>query len=234
MSAMQKAVILAAGKGTRMGALTENLPKPMIPVAGKPLLEHILDRLREVGIAEAAIVTGYRHELIEAHFEQYPMRISYFHQEVLDGTARAVLLARGFVSDDPFLLTFGDIWCDVADYRGLVAALDAEAEAVIGVRDVDDPWQGAAVYERDGNVIRMVEKPPKGTSATRWNSAGLYVFRAGVFAELERVPKSARGEYEITSAIETMVERGLKLRLYAIQGEWRDVGRPEDLASLGG
>jgi NDP-sugar pyrophosphorylase family protein len=227
-----KAVILAAGKGTRMGHLTDEIPKPMIRVSGKPLLEHILDRLREAGIQSAAVVTGYRHELIEEYFERYPLPITFLQQQELNGTATAVRLARQFVASDPFLLTFGDIWCDVADYLGLMAMLSGGTEAVLGVRRVDDPWQGAAVYEQDGAVVNIVEKPAKGASTTNWNSAGLYVFRATVFDELERVKKSPRGEYEITSAIEQMIAAGTKLKIYAIQGKWRDVGRPEDLAAI--
>lgn len=215
-----------------MGHLTERIPKAMIRVGGKPLLEHILDQLREAGIQEVAVVTGYLRESIEEYFEQYPMRISWLHQEVLNGTAIAVRLARSFAGNDPFLLTFGDIWCDAADYRGLMAALDDDTAGVIGVRRVDDPWQGAAVYVRDDVVVRIVEKPDKGTSTTNWNSAGLYTFRAVVFDYVDRVEKSARGEYEITSAIEMMIEGGQKLKIYEIKGTWRDVGRPEDLAAI--
>jgi dTDP-glucose pyrophosphorylase len=201
-------------------------------VKGKPLLEHILDNLLAAGIGKVAIVTGYRHELIEEYFAHYPMAISWFHQEELNGTATAVRLTKDFVGPDPFLLTFGDIWCDAEDYRGIAATLTDDVSAVLGVRRVDDPWQGAAVYERDGIVTKIVEKPPKGTSTTYWNSAGLYMFRPDLFEELERVEKSPRGEYEISSAIEQMIERGKKLKIYSIQGVWRDVGRPEDLVAL--
>ena len=215
-----------------MGHLTEQIPKPMIRVNGKPLLEHILDQLRAAGIEQVAIVTGYLRESIEEYFEQYPVRISWLHQEVLNGTATAVRLARSFAGGDPFVLTFGDIWCDASDYRGLTAALDGDAAGVLGVRRVDDPWQGAAVYVRDDAVVRIVEKPEKGTSATHWNSAGVYAFRAVVFEYVDRVEKSTRGEYEITSAIEKMIEDGQKLKDYEIKGTWRDVGRPEDLAAI--
>ena len=78
-------------------------------------------------------------------------------------------------------------------------------------------------------MIRIVEKPAIGTSTTHWNSAGSYVFRPTVFEELERVPLSVRGEYELTSALSQMIERGLRLLLYPLQGAWRDVGRPGDL-----
>ncbi|MBI4872999.1 MAG: NTP transferase domain-containing protein [Acidobacteria bacterium] len=228
---MQKAVILAAGRGTRMGALTEDLPKPMLPIRGRPMLERKLDRLREAGFDQAFLVIGYRGEVIQEHFQGYPMDLTFHRQEQVDGTGSATLLAREFAGRDPFLLTYGDIYMDAADYRGIYATLlsDPEAAAAAGARWVDDPWQGAAVYAENGRVVRILEKPPQGTSTTHWNSAGLYAFRPEVFGFLERIGKSPRGEYEITSAVDQMIAAGRKLLLYAVQGPWRDVGRPEDL-----
>lgn len=228
---MPKAVILAAGRGTRMQSLTEQMPKPMLPLHGKPILEHVLDRLRQAGFTEALIVTGYRAETIESHFAGYPLRIEYRRQEVLDGTGSAALLAEEFVADEPFLLTFGDIVAEPSSYRGMLAALEEypEAEMAVGVKWVDDPWQGAAVYEEGGWVNRIIEKPPKGTSATHWNSAGLFAFRRSVFDELRKIPKSPRGEYELTSAEAQILARGGRVRLFDVKGFWRDIGRPEDL-----
>jgi NDP-sugar pyrophosphorylase family protein len=235
-SLVTKAIVLAAGRGTRMGALTEDLPKPMLPVAGRPLLEHVLNHLQGAGISEVGLIVGYRREVIEQHFASYPLRITFIHQEVINGTAGAAKLARSFVGDHCFLMTFGDIWCGPADYRRILAPVEAEAhvEATLAVKFVDDPFQGAAVYEdQNGFVSRIIEKPPRGTSSTHWNSAGIYCFRPSVFAEIDRVPLSSRGEYEITSAIEQMIEGGRKLRAVEVKGDWRDIGRPEDLASAG-
>jgi UDP-N-acetylglucosamine diphosphorylase / glucose-1-phosphate thymidylyltransferase / UDP-N-acetylgalactosamine diphosphorylase / glucosamine-1-phosphate N-acetyltransferase / galactosamine-1-phosphate N-acetyltransferase len=214
-----------------MKQLTDDRPKPMLPLGGKPMLEHVLDRLRAAGFTEVLIVTGYRGEMIEEHFRGYPMRLVYRVQETLDGTGGAARLARDFVGGDDFLLTFGDILVNAEDYAGLAARLDSDAQtqAVAGVKWVDDPWQGAAVYEQDGIVLRMVEKPPPGTSTTHWNSAGLYAFRTSIFDELATIPKSPRGEYELPTAVEQLLARGGRVRIYAIEGAWRDVGRPEDL-----
>lgn len=224
---MHKAVILAAGRGTRMGGLTSDLPKPMLPLAGRPILEHLLDRLRSAGFSDFAIVTGYRREAIEEHFAG--LGITFLRQEHTDGTARAALLAKEFVGADSFLLTFGDILVDGREYSAMADRMrqDPPVTAVAAARWVDDPWQGAAVYERDGRVTRIVEKPSPGSSTTNWNSAGVYCFRAGVFDEFARVPKSPRGEYELTGAVEVLVETG-NVQLHAIQGVWRDIGRPED------
>lgn len=226
---LKKAVVLAAGKGARMKSLTADIPKPMLPLKGKPILEHILERLQACGIEEAFLVIGYLGEVIERHFAHYPMRIHFRHQETLDGTARAALLAREFVGQDPFFLTYGDNLVDESDYRGLLARLDGDVSAVLGVKHVDDPWQGAAVYEDGGVVSRIVEKPPAGTSTTNWNSAGMYAFTAPFMDELARVDKSARGEYELTTGVEQLLAARKKVLIYPIVGVWRDIGRPEDL-----
>lgn len=233
MTKVTKAVVLAAGKGTRMGTLTEDLPKPMLPVRGKPLLEHILDRLARAGVRECGLITGYRHQVIEQHFASYPMRLEFIHQREINGTAGAAKLARGFAGSDPFLLTYGDIWCEPDDYRRVMqpVEIEPETEATLAVKYVEDPFQGAAVYVADGFICKIIEKPPKGTSGTHWNSAGIYCFRPGVFEEIDRVPLSVRGEYEITSAFEQMIDAGRKLRAVEIKGTWRDIGRPEDLSA---
>ncbi len=233
MGRIEKAVVLAAGKGTRMGALTEEMPKPMLPVHGKPILEHILDRLGEAGIRACGVITGYKHEMIEQYFAHYPIRLEFIHQETINGTAGAAKLAHGFVANDPFLLTYGDIWCDADDYRRVMQPIEEEpdTEATLAVKYVDDPYQGAAVYEESGFIRKIIEKPAKGTSTTNWNSAGIYCFRPRVFEEIDRVPVSPRGEYELTSAIEQMIEAGRKIRAVEIKGTWRDIGRPEDLTA---
>jgi len=230
---VKKAVILAAGRGTRMQGLTDDRPKPMLPVRGKPILEHLLDGLRAAGFTRALLVTGYRRELIEEHFRNYPLELHYRVQEPVDGTGSALLLAREFAAGDAFLMSFGDILAGADDYLGLAGCLegDVQTEAVAGVKYVEDPWQGAAVYETEGVITRIVEKPPQGTSTTHWNSAGLYAFRPSIFDQLARIPRSPRREYELTSAVEQMLAAGRRLRMYAIQGAWRDVGRPEDLAA---
>lgn len=234
MSAIRKAVILAAGKGTRMGELTKTIPKPMLAVGGKPILEHALDRMRAAGVEEALVVVGYYGDEIRRHFAGYPMRMVFREQEVVNGTGAAARLGEEFAGADAFLLTFGDILCAVPDYLGLFAALDDAAVGVLGAKHVEDPWQGAAIYVDGGRVVRIVEKPARGTSATNWNSAGLYVFRPAVFEELRTIPLSARGEYELTTAVEQLLAKGETLRLYGIAGDWLDVGRPEDLGRAEG
>jgi len=159
------------------------------------------------------------------------MRIEFIHQEVINGTGGAARLARAFAGGDSFLLTYGDIWCEPADYRRVMTPIEnePETEATLAVKYTEDPFQGAAVYVENGFIRRIVEKPPKGSSTSHWNSAGIYCFRPAVFDEIDRVPLSPRGEYELTDAITQMLAAGKNLRAVEIRGAWKDIGRPEDL-----
>ena len=233
-SAISRAVILAAGRGTRMGDMTQEIPKPMLPIHGRPMLEYILDRLAVSGLSQFLIVTGYHGEAIEQHFAGTKPPVHFVRQNPVNGTGSGALLAREFMRNEPFLLTYGDILCEPAEYGRALQILSANpaCAAAVAVKEVDDPWQGAAVYESNGRISRIVEKPPKGASTTHWNSAGFYSFRPVIFEYLARLEPSPRGEYELTSALASMLADGLELRISPIEGAWRDVGRPEDLAAM--
>lgn len=231
---MKKAVILAAGRGTRMGDMTSEIPKPMLLVHGRPILEHVLEGLSSAGVERFLVVVGYRREAIEEHFRRRCFDIQFRVQARVDGTGSAARLARDFAGSDPFFLTFGDILCTPPDYVRCERTLfdHAATRAVLGVKDVEDPWRGAAVYVDEGVVRKIIEKPPPGTSTTRWNSAGLYAMQPVVFPYLERLEPSARGEYELTSIFDMMLADGLELRISPIEGEWRDIGYPDDLRAV--
>ncbi len=229
---IDRAVVLAAGRGKRMGGITEAVPKPMLPVQGRPLLEHVMDRLAIAGVQRFLIVTGYRHETIEEHFHEWRLPVEFRLQDPIDGTGSAARLARDFAGNEPFLLTFGDILCDSAAYLRCAGTLAADVAAVLGVRDLDDPFRAAAVYADGDRVSRVIEKPPAGSSATRWTSAGLYAMRPVVFDYLDRLELSPRNEYEITSIFDRMIADGLEVRMSPMEGDWRDVGRPEDLEAV--
>ncbi len=135
MSKIEKAVILAAGRGTRMRELTADLPKPMIEVRGKPVLQHIVEGLRDAGICEFLIVVGYRGDTVRNFLgdgSRYNIAIRYATQTVQDGTGRVVDLARDFVGDSAFVLSYGDILVDPANYKCVINLPD-NAEAIITV-----------------------------------------------------------------------------------------------------
>ena len=215
-----------------MGSLTEDLPKPMLPLQGKPILAHQIERLEGEGIKEILLVTGYKANLIKEHFECHPptqARLHYCHQKKLDGTGSAARLARDFTKSDAFILTFGDILVDKVVYRLLIEAMDY-FDAVLSVKKVPDPHQGAAVYIDGERVARIIEKPRRGQSKTEWMNAGIYGFRRDLFTQLERISVSPRGEYELTDAVSAMIANKKRLGYVIIEGFWKDVGRPEDIS----
>ena len=226
------AVLLAAGRGSRLGRLTESTPKPLLEVAGRPIIVHIIDGLVAAGIDDFAIVTGYLAEKLEAGLgngAQSGVRITYFRQEQLDGSARALALAREFAGDERFLFAWGDILVRPENYRTLIRK-SRLADAAIALNEVDDPWAGGAVYVDKGfRVTRMVEKPAKGTSSTRWNNAGLGVLGPEIWPAIDALQPSERGEYELPAAIAALVAAGLDVRGAPVDGPWFDIGTPESL-----
>lgn len=231
---VRTAVILAAGRGTRMGALTADRPKPLLTVGGQSLIERILRGFGAAGITRAVIVTGYRGEQIEAALgdgRDRAMEIVYCRQEKAEGTARALLLAQPLIGNGPFALSWGDVLVAPAFYSELLSAFVTQPCALcLAVNEMDDPWRGAAVYVDDvWHVTKLEEKPPRGSATTRWNNAGIFVFDPIIWPYAATLPASPRGEYELPQAITRMVQDGCDVRAVPIRGFWSDVGTPEDL-----
>jgi NDP-sugar pyrophosphorylase family protein len=167
-NASLKAVILAAGKGTRMKHLTAEMPKPMLPVNGKPVLEHIVRSLAAAGIREFCIITGYRAEIVEGHFgdgSNFGVRIQYARQLVQDGTGKAPELARDFVGTNNFILLYGDILVEPSNFPRMIDCFhQSQAAGLITVRRGEDVSKGAAVmFDDQFNMTDLIEKPPPGT-----------------------------------------------------------------------
>jgi len=229
-----KAVILAAGRGTRMRELTNEIPKPMVKVRGNPVLQHIIEGLRTAGIQKILVVVGYRKEVVQNYFgngADYGVSIEYVEQIVQDGTGKVVELAQDFCDQNPFLLSYGDILVDPVYYKPLTEPGDAEM--LLTVRYTDDVSKGGAVYLNDSfNVVNLQEKQNPGKTATNWYNTGIYTFRPSIFPYVVKLEKSLRGEYELTDAIRAMAEAGQKIRAIEIKGDWADVCDPEVLAEL--
>ncbi len=227
-----KAVLLAAGRGTRLGALTANYPKPLLDVGGMPIVARVLSGLARARVEEVTIITGHFAELLEAEVgngAESGLGIRYVRQERLDGTAHALALARDWLGDDRFFFGWGDILVQPANYRNVIRAARL-ADAAIAVNEVDDPWAGGAVYVDAGGIVtRIVEKPAKGTATTRWNNAGFGVLGPSIWPEIDRLEPSDGGEYELPRAIAALVESGARVRAVPVEGPWFDIGTPEDL-----
>jgi len=232
---MNKAVLLAAGRGTRMRGLTEALPKPMLEVRGKPVLQHIVEGLRETGLTNLLVVVGWRADVVKDFFgdgSKLGVTIQYETQTVQDGTGRVVALARNFVDADPFLLSYGDILIAPENYRQICNAL-AGAEAVISVKRSDDVSQGGAVFvNKKFELTDLREKPKPGEPTSPWYNAGVYAFRPSIFNYIAKLRPSPRGEYELTDAVRELALSGKKIQALEIAGDWVDVRDPEVLAQL--
>ena len=232
---MNKAVLLAAGRGTRMRDLTEALPKPMLEVRGKPVLEHIVDGLRAAGLTNLLVVVGWRAQVVKDYFgdgAKFGVRIEYQTQTVQDGTGRVVELARPFAGNDPFVLSYGDILVASENYPRLCAAL-TDAEAVLTIKRSDDVSQGGAVFVNEKfELTDLREKPKPGEPTSRWYNAGIYAFRPSIFDYIAKLRPSPRGEYELTDAVRELALAGNKVQALEIAGDWADVRDPEILARL--
>lgn len=244
MTMIDKAVVLAAGRGTRMRELTAQIPKPMIEVRGKPVLQHIVEGLRNAGIGDLLLVVGYRADAVREFFgdgSRYNVTIQYATQTVQDGTGRVVELARDFVANRPFILAYGDILVDPANYEPLVD-LPNDVEAMLTVTRGEDVSKGGAVFvDNEMRVVDLREKPKPG-EAKRWSglsehavplyNAGLYAFRSSIFDFIRKLKPSPRGEYELTDAVRDLAHSGKTVKALVLAGEWADVRDPEILARL--
>jgi dTDP-glucose pyrophosphorylase len=232
--AVTRAVLLAAGRGKRLGHLTDHQPKPMVLVQGKPVIEHIIIGMRNAGITDFLLVVGYRAEVIEQYFgdgRPWGIHIEYRVQEVPNGTGAALREAEEFAEGKPILASYGDILTDHSHYTTLLEDYTSDpCTAIIGINPIDDPSAGAAVYREGRRITRVVEKPPPGASASRWNVAAVSVYGPAIWPALAALKLSPRGEYELTDAISALIDSEDDVRVHELNGFWSDIGTLEALA----
>ncbi|MEY2601366.1 MAG: UDP-N-acetylglucosamine diphosphorylase / glucose-phosphate thymidylyltransferase [Verrucomicrobiota bacterium] len=235
MTKIDQAVLLAAGRGTRMRELTADLPKPMIEVRGKPVLQHIVEGLRDAGVRRFLVIVGYRADAVQNFFgdgARYKIDIQYATQITQDGTGRVVDLARNFVNDSAFVLAYGDILVAPENYKRIVDLAD-DVEALISVTRGEDVSKGGAVFLNERmELVDLREKSKAGEATSPWYNAGLYAFRPSIFEFTAKLKPSPRGEYELTDAIRELAQSRKKVQALELTGEWADVRDPETLAKL--
>jgi len=216
-----------------MRELSRHFAKPLLPVANKPILGWTLEALKAAGIDEVLLVVGYRRDQIRRAVgdgSPYGLRVRYVEQPKMQGTGQAAMLARDFTGQEPFVLVFGDVLTPPHNVPALVRQFERTApDAMMTTHRVEDPCRGAAVYVENGLVTRIIEKPPRGTSTTHYDNAGIFVFTPLVHELLDRVELSPRGEYELTDALRMLTERGRTLRAFELDGFWANVTSPEEL-----
>jgi len=228
-----KAVILAAGEGTRLRPFSFTRPKHLLPIIGKPLLEHTIHSLKKIGIEEIIIVIGYLEEMIREYFEdgsKHGVNIEYVNQEVIEGTAAAIKLVENVVDKKPFLLQYGDVLVPSEAYPPLLKKYEEDSSsAIISVREVEDPSKFGVLEVKGDNVLKIVEKPKPGTEPSNLVNAGIYVFTSEIFDAINQTGKSTRGEYEITDSMQILIDANKKVIKYELPCWWKDIGLPWNL-----
>src|SRR5438270_13024392 len=226
-----KGLILSGGKGTRLRPITHTSAKQLVPVANKPVLFYGIEAMAAAAIEEIGIViapdTGPEIERAVGDGSCFGVRVSYILQDEPLGLAHAVLTAEPYLGATPFVMYLGDNLLQ-GGIRGLVEAFTTnQPDALILLTPVPDP-EHYGVAELDGDrVVRLAEKPPEPT--TDLALVGVYMFTAQVHDAARAISPSARGELEITDAIQHLVDAGARVEPHIVQGWWKDTGRLDDM-----
>lgn len=222
-----KGVILAAGKGTRLYPVTRVIPKPLLPMANRPTLHYAFDRLKEMGITDICIVVGENeNQMREALGDgsSLGVNLSYVKQEEPKGLAHAVGFAKDFVAGDSFVLYLGDAVYGEGFEKYVARFQESGCANLNIVKPVEDPRRfGVANVAEDGErIVKLVEKPAEPESNLAM--AGMYFFGPEIWEVLPDLQPSARGEYEITDAIQTLIDKGYVVLAGVYEGTWFDTG----------
>ncbi len=226
-----KGLILSGGKGTRLRPITHTSAKQLVPVANKPVLFYGIEAMAEAGIEDIGIIiapeTGQEIRAAAGDGSRFGVRITYILQDRPAGLAHAVLTAEGFLGESSFVMYLGDnlLQGGIGD---IVTAFQASGpDALILLTQVPDPENYGVAELTDGRVTRLVEKPPE--PRTDLALVGVYMFTSAVHAAAKAIQPSARGELEITDAIQRLVDDGLRVEPHVVRGWWKDTGRLEDM-----
>ena len=216
-------IILAAGMGTRLRPLTYTKPKVMLPLANKPILEHLVLELKKAGFEEIVFVVGYKNEKIRKYFKdgkRWGVRISYVTQKSQMGTADALKSAIHILEDE-FLVINGDNIIESKDIEKL-----AKKSWAVGIKEVKNPYDFGVIEIEKNKIKKIVEKPEKPIS--NLINAGIYKFTKDIIEFLKKTPISKRGEYELTDTLQLAIDSGVEVKAVKIS-TWIDVSYPWDL-----
>ena len=226
-----KGLILSGGKGTRLYPLTYTRAKQLIPVANKPVLVRVIEAIRDAGVCEIGMVVGHTApEIVDALGDgsRWNVSLSYIRQERPDGLAHAVKIARDFLENEPFVMFLGDnvIEGGISQLIRDFAAKDWNSQIVL--KEVENPSAyGVAQLRPDGSIEKLIEKPESPPSNLAL--VGIYMFDHLVFDAVDAISPSARGEYEITDAIQWLIDEGHTVFPHIHRGWWIDTGKPTDM-----
>lgn len=225
-----KALILSGGTGTRLRPLTYTNAKQLLPLANKPILFHIIEKVVKAGIYDIGIIVGDTQEEVKkavGNGDRWGVNISYIHQPIPLGLAHAVKMASGFIMEDDFLMVLGDNVFSM-DLENLINNFyDNNANASLLLHKVENPSQYGVAVVKDNCIISLVEKPKEFIS--NLIVTGVYIFDKSIFMAVDNIKPSQRGELEITDAIQKQLETGGRVTYELIQGWWKDTGELQDI-----
>jgi len=228
---MKKAVVLAAGKGVRLQPFTNTRPKHLIPIAGAPLILHVLKAIKEAGIEKVLVVGYYMLEKIKSYLEELrsnlKLEFEYVNQGGIYGTAHALSIASNFVGEDDFLLIYGDIVFDYDIVKDVIRTHES-AKPIVTMATMlsSKPQDFGVVYTHEDRVLKVEEKP-KHVITPSYVNIGIYAMSPEVIDFSKQTPLSERGEYELTTTINMLIEHNKEVLAVKVrEGSWLDVGRP--------
>lgn len=226
-----KGLILSGGKGTRLYPLTYTRAKQLIPVANKPVLVRVIEAIREAGVREVGIVVGHTAPEIEEALgdgSQWDVELTYISQDSPDGLAHAVKISRSFLGGSPFVMFLGDNVIEGGISSLIRDFADNSWNSQIVLKEVENPSAyGVAKMRPDGSIEELIEKPESPPSNLAL--VGIYMFDQHIFEAVDAIKPSARGEYEITDAIQWLVDHGYTVFPHVHAGWWIDTGKPTDM-----
>lgn len=225
-----KGLILSGGKGTRLRPITFTSAKQLVPVANKPVLFYGIEAIRDAGIKDIGIVVGDTKEEVKAAVgdgSEFGVRVTYIEQPEPLGLAHAVLVAEEFLGDDTFVMYLGDNLV-LGGIKDLVKEFSTDKpNAQILLAKVQNPNQFGVAQLKAGRVVRLVEKPA--TPMSDLALVGVYMFDKSVHEAIKGIRPSARGELEITDAIQYLIDHGYNVHPHMVNGWWKDTGKLEDM-----
>jgi glucose-1-phosphate thymidylyltransferase len=226
-----KGLILSGGKGTRLRPITHTSAKQLVPVANKPVLFYGIEAMAQAGIEDVGIIiapeTGDEVKAAVGNGSRFGVRITYLLQDEPLGLAHAVLTAESFLGNAPFVMYLGDNLLQGGIEELVSTFRESKPDALILLTPVPDPDQYGVAELRDGRVVQLAEKPPE--PKTNLALVGVYMFTPAVHEAARAISPSARGELEITDAIQKLVDDGLRVEPHIVKGWWKDTGRLEDM-----